>query len=233
MEQINKHICENCENKHDGTYGSGRFCSNKCARGFSTKNKRQEINQKVSFFLRKNKSEYLYTRNCITCSKEFTTKKENKKYCCVKCAQKKIYTDEEKKRKSDIQKKLVSEGRHVGWQTRNKRSYAELFFENVLINNNINFSVEFKINKRNLGFNNASNYFLDFYLHDYNIDLEIDGKQHEQPERKKNDNIRDEALTKYGITVYRIKWKNPKYNENYIKNEINKFLEFLETIKTE
>ena len=31
-------ICEKCEQEHDGTYGSGRFCSSKCARGFSTKN---------------------------------------------------------------------------------------------------------------------------------------------------------------------------------------------------
>lgn len=43
--------CENCELEHNGEYGSGRFCSNKCARGFSTKNKRLEINEKVSLKL--------------------------------------------------------------------------------------------------------------------------------------------------------------------------------------
>ena len=35
--------CENCKNEHDGSYGSGRFCSIKCSRGFSTKEKRKEI----------------------------------------------------------------------------------------------------------------------------------------------------------------------------------------------
>ena len=40
--------CENCGEEHDGTYGSGRFCSTKCSRGFSTKDKRVEINKKVS-----------------------------------------------------------------------------------------------------------------------------------------------------------------------------------------
>lgn len=40
--------CENCNKEHDGTYGSGRFCSKECARGFSTKNKRKEINEKTS-----------------------------------------------------------------------------------------------------------------------------------------------------------------------------------------
>lgn len=30
-------ICENCGSNHDGSYGSGRFCCNKCARSFSSK----------------------------------------------------------------------------------------------------------------------------------------------------------------------------------------------------
>jgi hypothetical protein len=40
--------CENCSCAHNGNYGSGRFCSMKCARGFSTKSKRSLINEKVS-----------------------------------------------------------------------------------------------------------------------------------------------------------------------------------------
>lgn len=40
--------CENCSNEHDGTFGSGRFCSKPCSRSFSTKNKRADINAKVS-----------------------------------------------------------------------------------------------------------------------------------------------------------------------------------------
>jgi len=41
-------VCDNCEIEHNGHYGSGRFCSVKCARGFSTKNKREDISKKVS-----------------------------------------------------------------------------------------------------------------------------------------------------------------------------------------
>jgi hypothetical protein len=44
--------CENCKTDHTGEYGSGRFCSSKCARGFSTKNKRDDINKRVSFKLK-------------------------------------------------------------------------------------------------------------------------------------------------------------------------------------
>jgi hypothetical protein len=40
--------CEYCEKEHNGEYGSGRFCDYVCARGFSTKDKRSEINEKVS-----------------------------------------------------------------------------------------------------------------------------------------------------------------------------------------
>lgn len=41
-------ICENCNSEHDGKFGSGRFCKMECSRAFSTKNKRKEINEKVS-----------------------------------------------------------------------------------------------------------------------------------------------------------------------------------------
>jgi len=40
--------CENCGKDHLGDFASGRFCSQKCSRSFSTKSKRKEINEKVS-----------------------------------------------------------------------------------------------------------------------------------------------------------------------------------------
>jgi hypothetical protein len=40
--------CENCNQEYNGVYGSGRFCTAKCARSFSTKKNREEINKKVS-----------------------------------------------------------------------------------------------------------------------------------------------------------------------------------------
>jgi hypothetical protein len=44
--------CENCNKEPDISYGSGRFCSEKCARAFSTKEKRKEINKKVGLTLK-------------------------------------------------------------------------------------------------------------------------------------------------------------------------------------
>lgn len=40
--------CEKCGKEHDGSFGSGRFCSSYCARSFSTQKSRKEINLKVS-----------------------------------------------------------------------------------------------------------------------------------------------------------------------------------------
>lgn len=40
--------CEACQSTLKVKYGSGRFCSASCARGFSTRSKRAEINRKVS-----------------------------------------------------------------------------------------------------------------------------------------------------------------------------------------
>ena len=41
--------CECCGKKHNGEYGSGRFCSSECARSYSTtgRNIRAEINKKI------------------------------------------------------------------------------------------------------------------------------------------------------------------------------------------
>ena len=36
-------ICKNCGKEHDGSYGSGKFCSLKCARSYATKNDIKKI----------------------------------------------------------------------------------------------------------------------------------------------------------------------------------------------
>ena len=86
--------CENCDIEHNGEYGSGRFCSKKCSKSFSTKNKRKEINEKVSIKLTKN---ILNKKNCIICNKEFLS---NKKCCSSKCGS--IYGGLQNKKDTDI-----------------------------------------------------------------------------------------------------------------------------------
>lgn len=45
-------LCEKCGDEHLGTYGSGRFCTPKCARAFSTAAKREDINRRVSLAIK-------------------------------------------------------------------------------------------------------------------------------------------------------------------------------------
>lgn len=77
--------CENCANEHEGTYGSGRFCSTKCSRGFSTKAKRKEINEKVSNTL---KAGDVLIKKCKQCFKEFNISysKREQELCSRSCA---------------------------------------------------------------------------------------------------------------------------------------------------
>ena len=75
--------CENCGIEHNGEYGSGRFCSSVCARGFSTKAKRYEINKKVSISLGGTgipKEKYC---NCLQCGKP--NNKNANKFCSHDC----------------------------------------------------------------------------------------------------------------------------------------------------
>lgn len=219
--------CENCKKEHDGSYGSGRFCSSKCTKSFSTKNKREEINKKVSESLKKEKT----SKSCKECSKIFYSNRREQLYCSPRCARlavrsRKEYKD--KMRRTQLRK--VENGTHKGWQSRNIKSYAEKFFIEVLKNNNLfdKCVLEHAVKKRDLGIECDANYFLDFYFPDKNIDLEIDGKQHEYEDRLESDKKRDKVLKDNGYKVYRIKWKNPISDENkaYIKSEINKFLGF-------
>jgi hypothetical protein len=95
-------ICENCNSEHLGEYGSGRFCSIKCARGFSTKNKRKEINEKVSSIMSGRKLDPEHIKNieratnfnrkekvvksCLMCGSSLTCLVEsNRKFCTSKC----------------------------------------------------------------------------------------------------------------------------------------------------
>ena len=77
-------ICENCGKEHNGKYGSGRFCNFKCARGFSTKAKRKDINKQVS---KKLKGYRTILGGKIKlcdygCGKEAKFKMTNGNWCC-------------------------------------------------------------------------------------------------------------------------------------------------------
>jgi len=84
------YYCENCGKECFESYGSNRFCSKECARGFSTKAKRKEINRKVSEKLKgvyngvKTEPKKEKIKICPVCQIEFKT--FSRIYCSKSCA---------------------------------------------------------------------------------------------------------------------------------------------------
>ena len=82
-------VCENCSAEHLGTYATGRFCSSKCARGFSTKNNRTDISYKISTAL-SNRGHSKVNLMCGQCNTSFQVNwnKRHQLYCSRSCATK-------------------------------------------------------------------------------------------------------------------------------------------------
>jgi len=173
--------------------------------------------------LKNGNSVKLHTKICLNCLIEYKTSKLKQKYCSIKCS---MNSEEVKQKFREGIKLRIENGTHKGWTSRNIISYPEKFFREVLENNKIEFEVNKPVKKRDLGIDCDSNYFLDFFIKNGNIDLEVDGKQHSY--RKEHDDLRDELLTNNGYNVYRIKWKsiNSKNGKDYIKEEIEKFINY-------
>lgn len=213
--------CESCNVEHNGKYGSGRFCSSKCARGFSTKNKRKEINKKVSEKMR-GRGGGIISSICLNCQIQFEDRiKKKRKFCSKRCAR--IYngnTEQTREKLRQIMLEKVRNGTHIGWKSRKGKqpSYPEKFFMNVLDKNRIKYEHELPCGK----------YFIDLAIKEKMIALEIDGKQHQYTDRKEKDLEKDKYLVDNGWKVYRIQWKsiNNLDGKIYIKEQIDSFLTF-------
>lgn len=179
--------CENCQKKHNGSYGSGRFCSQKCARAYATKLNRKEINKKVSLTMRgtgdssesrkdkcpicggtKNK----VSKRCKFCIPQVTAKTRKK---LSKLMKERCKSPEERKRLRDI-------GRKGGFgkkgYTRNGTRYESLLEKSVfeyLEDNKINFEAHKSIPN--------SSKISDVFLPKLNLWIELDGINREK--RKK------------------------------------------------
>ena len=184
---------------------------------------KKELQTKRHIRNNKNNKNYGDKIICNLCGKEYIVINRSN-YCSDEC-RKEIRSINAK----NMMKERIKNGLHKGWQSRNIISYPEKFFIEVLKNNGLEkeYKFNFPINKReDLSIDEAYSYFLDFYFTEKKILLEIDGKQHEY--RKEHDELRDERLRNIGIKIHRIKWKsiNNEKGKEYIKNEIDKFLDF-------
>ena len=161
----------------------------------------------------------VYCHNCIKNHPDYHH------YCLYDKDGHKVISDETKKKLLERARESVANGTHKGWCSRNITSYPEMFWQKVLENNGIEYQLNFPITKKSLGLDCNACYFLDFKL-EPNIDLEIDGRQHEDPERKEHDRFRDDVLTSNGWVVYRICWNeiNSEDGKQTMKKKIDDFI---------
>ena len=234
-----------------------KFCSRHCSATFSgnkSREKNEDTKQKISKSIKETLEKKTIEQKKESIKKALTTKNllkedsihfdkpprfcgicnasidwNNKTNLCQHCLRtteygKKILADNAR----NAQRKLVEQGNHKGWMSRNTSSYAEIFWKKVLDNNNIPYERE-KTQKYGNGADEK--YFLDFYIESKNrkIDLEIDGKQHKYEDRIEHDKVRDKRLQDLGFIVYRIEWNeiNTKNGKALMKSKIDKFLDFI------
>ncbi len=181
-------ICENCENEHNESYGSGRFCSSKCARGFSTKKKRSLINEKVRKTFKKNisqgikmgycKKSILKNKICPTCKNEFKPRIEKQIYCSQPC----VYKSEVYKTKMSKANKGKTGGYRKGsGNTKGgyyKRFYFDSPFEIEIAKELDRLNIKWIRNTKRFYFvyENKKTYCIpDFYIKDLNLYLETKG----------------------------------------------------------
>lgn len=226
--------CPNCgKTFKTNTKDDSKTCSWKCSNTFFSEKRKKSfveksktikcsvcgVEKEVDIRARKdficNKCKVTYnpikhkTKKCIECEKPIYN--TNKSGYCKECLPK---STEYRKKLSRVQKKLIKEGKHKGWKSRKglEPSYPEKYFIDLLNNESIKFQREVKIGK----------YFIDFLLPG-NFVLEIDGKQHNYPERRKSDIDKDKFLLENGFDIFRIQWYNPSVNKDKLYPQILKF----------
>lgn len=204
--------CEVCSTSVHVLWGSGRFCSDRCAKSFSTKHKRREINEKISLALRKSPS--VVVSRCESCKEEFTSSKVRKN-CSRKCA---AQVQRGKKKKSGEYRKPGSGGPRAGGGRSKVTEYVSIFGEKMKLNADeirvAKILDESGLNwKRNwVGFKYDSNrkFYPDFYVVDLDLYIEYKGWLTDAMRKKmKNSNIdnllivvsNDPRFANDGITI--------------------------------
>lgn len=227
-----------CGAKHDGSYGSGKFCSSKCARGHSTYLKRSEINEKVSESLAGRpshmKGKRVKSRNgrktkigefrdgmgdtkvCLKCHKSFSFIVPKRKFCSRKCAQEGL---------ADSIRLSIVNGTHKGWAPRTKLSFAEKYYKDQLDANGYTgkYIVNHPVSQIDLGMDRPYCYYIDFYFPESKLCVEIDGMQHMHAERIELDRTRDHYLKQSGYIIYRIPWNGIRSKPAIAKTEDDVF----------
>lgn len=215
----NKYICQYCKKECKSIYSlkaHERLC-------------KQNPNHEESNFIKYNKDKTAKHSNKYIKAKELGLPKpeisEETKQKLSKIWKGRKHSNETKKKISESYKKfLETHPDKIGWiiNHSSKKSYAEQYFEEVFINENIPLKYHKQIGR----------YELDFYNEDLMKYVEIDGHQHIDSEYAiQHDKERDKYLENLGWKGIRINWSEYKKlnfeNRQQKIQEIKKFLKLL------
>lgn len=105
-------ICENCGKTHNGLYGSGRFCSEYCAKSYSSKYNKRKLKEV----------------NCVNCGKKILINKHSsgKNALCEECKQNHIeYLGKNKVKQCPICGKKILKGNNCDNNFCKKHNYKQ------------------------------------------------------------------------------------------------------------
>jgi hypothetical protein len=213
--------CENCNSQHDGSIGSGRFCSLTCSRSFSTKHKRTEINKKVSLKLTLEKP----VKICSICNSEFKTKNE---YCSRSCANISQIGKPKNGNYSNNGGLRDGGGRAKTFLYVNcDNESMQLNKEEILVAKILD-ECELKWNRNWNGFeyydkdNNLKKFYPDFYIKDFNLYLEYKGWITDKMRHKMSESIKHNDLNLLIVIGNDKRYVNDGLSINELKTHIHR-----------
>lgn len=201
--------CYHCNNSHDGSFGSGKYCSKSCA---NSRIHSQETKTKISKSLQKCSNEQSYKLICSICEIEFFNKNKRRLTCSSVC-QRQLISKNSKTTRTLNNTKLggarINSGKSIsGWY---KGIYCnstyELAFLIYHIENNISiqrcdFYLEYEFQ------NKIHKYYPDFIVDNkiYEIKGRIDSKALAKQEQYPNIIIIDKEKIQFYIQFVKRKF---------------------------
>jgi len=228
MTKKNQSKCENCSKSHDMSYGSGRFCCQRCSRSFATKSKRKIINEKVSKTLSARKR--FVKKHCPVCEKIFEVSygKRKQRTCSKPCSQKwRWHSEKNPQRILNLEKARNNGKKSAASQNNIRRSKNEILFFDMC-------KKEFRNVLSNTPMFNG--WDADVILPDYKIAVLWNGKWHYEKimeetsllQIQNRDKIKIKEIKRKNYLPYIIKDMG-KHNPLFVQEQFSIFLDYLKT----
>ena len=222
-------FCENCKNPNDGKYASGRFCSSGCSRGFSTKDKRDLINKKISLSLKK--SEFLL-KICEFCKLEFECNRNSRRKTCSKKCSNDIQKGRSKKgnysknggfREGGGRSKVFQYTNHLGRSM--KLNLEEIEVSKILDSLKLDWDRNWKFFRYLDEDVKERKFYPDFYIKDLNLFVEYKGWITDKMRNKMRNSL---LLNNFNLLI--VVGKDPRVSKDGLC--IDKLEDYLNVIQT-